>query len=92
MHFALCKKQQHSQKQDFFRDFGVAEAPPGFQAGWSDCIYFSFFDHLLILNSELVFVLTRYSAISEFSPGILLGGGRVSFVALGPLEPQTARL
>jgi hypothetical protein len=23
-----------------FRDFGVAEAPPGFQAGWSDCMYF----------------------------------------------------
>jgi hypothetical protein len=39
MHFLLCKEQQHSQKQDFFRDYGVAEAPPGFQAGWSDCMY-----------------------------------------------------
>jgi hypothetical protein len=39
MHFALCKEQQHSQKQDF-RGYGVAEAPPGFQAGWSDCICF----------------------------------------------------
>jgi hypothetical protein len=27
----FCKEQQHSQKQEFFRDFGVAEAPPGFQ-------------------------------------------------------------
>jgi hypothetical protein len=24
----------------FFRDYGLAEAPPGFQAGWSDCILF----------------------------------------------------
>jgi hypothetical protein len=24
-----------------FRDYGVAEAPPGFQGGWSDCMYFS---------------------------------------------------
>jgi hypothetical protein len=23
-----------------FRDYGVAEAPPDFQAGWSDCMYF----------------------------------------------------
>jgi hypothetical protein len=37
MHFALCKEQQNSQKQN---DYGVAEAPPGFQAGWSDCMYF----------------------------------------------------
>jgi hypothetical protein len=27
-------------KTGFFRDYGVAEAPPGFQAGWSDCMYF----------------------------------------------------
>jgi hypothetical protein len=32
MHFALCKEQQHSQKQDFC-DYGVAQASPGFQAG-----------------------------------------------------------
>jgi hypothetical protein len=24
MHFALCKEQQHSQKQEFLSDFGVA--------------------------------------------------------------------
>jgi hypothetical protein len=36
VYFALYKEQQHTQKQDFFRDYGVAEAPPGFQAGWSD--------------------------------------------------------
>jgi hypothetical protein len=27
-------------KTGIFRDFGVAEAPPGFQAGWSGCMYF----------------------------------------------------
>jgi hypothetical protein len=26
-------------KTGIFRDFGVAEAPPGFQASWSDCMY-----------------------------------------------------
>jgi hypothetical protein len=43
MHFALCKEQQHSQTQEIFRDYGVAEAPPGFQAGWSDCVYLSYY-------------------------------------------------
>jgi hypothetical protein len=32
MHFALCKEQQHSQT-GIIRDYGIAEAPPGFQAG-----------------------------------------------------------
>jgi hypothetical protein len=27
-------------KTEIFRDYGVAEAPPGFQAGWSNCMYF----------------------------------------------------
>jgi hypothetical protein len=27
-------------KTGIFRDYGVAESPPGFQAGWSDCMYF----------------------------------------------------
>jgi hypothetical protein len=27
-------------KTGIFRDFGVAEAPSGFQAGWYDCMYF----------------------------------------------------
>jgi hypothetical protein len=36
MHSPLCKEQQHSQKTGIFRDYGAAEAPPGFQAGCSD--------------------------------------------------------
>jgi hypothetical protein len=27
-------------KTGIFRDFGIAEAFPDFQAGWSDCMYF----------------------------------------------------
>jgi hypothetical protein len=27
-------------KTGVFRDYGVAEAPSDFQAGWSDCMYF----------------------------------------------------
>jgi hypothetical protein len=33
------QKATAQSKTGIFRDFGVAEAPPGFQAGWSDCMY-----------------------------------------------------
>jgi hypothetical protein len=41
MDFEL-RKEPHSsfQKLIIFIGYGAAEAPPGFQAGWSDCIYF----------------------------------------------------
>jgi hypothetical protein len=52
---ALCKEQQHSQKTGIFRDEGVAEAPPGFQAGWSDCVYVFFSLFLFILFAHLEF-------------------------------------
>jgi hypothetical protein len=38
-------------KTGIFRDYGVAEAPPGFQAGWSDCTYKFIF--LFILFADL---------------------------------------
>jgi hypothetical protein len=39
---AICIVQRTTaqSKKGMFRDCGVAEAPPGFQAGWSDCMYF----------------------------------------------------
>jgi hypothetical protein len=43
MRLSLSKEQQHSPKQEFFRGFGLAEAPLGFQVGWSDCMYFALF-------------------------------------------------
>jgi hypothetical protein len=39
--FCIVQKATAQSKKDFFRDCGVAEAPPAFQAGWSDCMYFS---------------------------------------------------
>jgi hypothetical protein len=49
-------------KTGFFRDYGVAEAPPGFQAGWSDCMYvFSLF--LFILFAHLELMQPRHSSL-----------------------------
>jgi hypothetical protein len=36
-------------KTGIFSDYGVAEAPPGFQAGWSDCTYFFSFCSFCLL-------------------------------------------
>jgi hypothetical protein len=56
-------------KTGFFRDYGVAEAPPGFQAGWSDCTYyFSFF--LFILFAHLGFPCT-FCALFIFTYSVL---------------------
>jgi hypothetical protein len=50
----LCIVQRViAQSNRIFRDCGVAEDPPGFQAGWSDRMYFSLF--LLILFAHLEF-------------------------------------
>jgi hypothetical protein len=38
----------------FFHDYGLAEDPLGFQAGWSDCMYFFSFS-LFILFTHLEF-------------------------------------
>jgi hypothetical protein len=51
-------------KTGFFRGYGVAEAPPGFQAGWSDGMYFfSLFLFILFahldLNAAQTFVSLR---------------------------------
>jgi hypothetical protein len=92
MHFALLKEQQHSQKKDFFRDYGVAKAPPGFQAGWSDCLYFFLSNcsfHLLIWSFRVSFCIHEgtlpYRSVAQMSCRKEV---RVSFVVLGVLEPQ----
>jgi hypothetical protein len=38
--FCIVQRATVQSKTGILRDFGVAEAPPGFKAGWSDCIYF----------------------------------------------------
>jgi hypothetical protein len=77
-----------------FRGWGVAEAPPVFQAGWFDCMYFSIplsvsFAHLEFLYEFCTCEGTvpyRSSAQMSFREEVV-----VSFVVLGILEPQTAR-
>jgi hypothetical protein len=34
--FCIVQRATAQSKTGIFRDCGVAEAPPGFQAGWSD--------------------------------------------------------
>jgi hypothetical protein len=36
----IVQRVTAQSKTGVFCDYGVAEAPPGFQAGWSDCMYF----------------------------------------------------
>jgi hypothetical protein len=38
--FCIVQRATAQSNTGMFRDYGVAEAPPGFQAGWSDCMYF----------------------------------------------------
>jgi hypothetical protein len=52
--FCIVQRATEQSKTGFFRDYGVAEAPPGFQAGWSYCVYF-FSLFLFILFSHLGF-------------------------------------
>jgi hypothetical protein len=38
----MVQRAAAQSKTGIFRDNGTAEAPPGFQAGWSDYMYFCF--------------------------------------------------
>jgi hypothetical protein len=49
------------KKTGFFRDYGVAETPPGFQAGWSDCMHF-FSLFLFISFAHLELMQPRHSS------------------------------
>jgi hypothetical protein len=75
------------------RGCGLAEAPPGFQAGWSDCMIFFFLDLFISLNHlEFSCTLLRgHTAVSKLSPDFCSDEVGVFFVALGILEPKTAR-
>jgi hypothetical protein len=41
--FCIVQRETAKSKTGTFRDYVLAEAPPGFQAGWSDCVYFPHF-------------------------------------------------
>jgi hypothetical protein len=38
--FRIVQSATEQSETEIFRGCGAAEAPPGFQAGWSDCIFF----------------------------------------------------
>jgi hypothetical protein len=37
--FFIEQRATAQSRTGIFRDYGKAEAPPGFQAGWSDCMF-----------------------------------------------------
>jgi hypothetical protein len=52
--FCVVQRATAQSKTGFFCDYGVAEAPPGFLAGWSGCMYFfSLFLFILFAYLEL---------------------------------------
>jgi hypothetical protein len=59
--FCMCKGRQRSQKQDFVCGCSVAEAPPVFEASWSDCMYFSVssFFSFVSVNFEVAYLTAR---------------------------------
>jgi hypothetical protein len=59
--FCIVQRATAQSKIGNFRDCGVAEAPPGFQAGWSDCMYF-FSLFLFILFAHLEIMQPRHSS------------------------------
>jgi hypothetical protein len=81
-------------KTGIVRGYGATEAPSGFQAGWFECVYFSHFCsfRLLIYNFRVSFCthegIAPYRSSAQMPCREEVG---VSFVALGILEPQTAR-
>jgi hypothetical protein len=59
--FCIVQRATARSKAGTFRDCGVAEAPPGFQAGWSDCMHF-FSLFLFILFAHLEIMQPRHSS------------------------------
>jgi hypothetical protein len=58
-----------SKKTGIFRDYGVAEVPPGFQAGRSDCMFFflSFRSFSLLIWSFRVSFCTHEGTVPHRS-------------------------
>jgi hypothetical protein len=51
----IVQRTTAQSKTGIFRDYDVAEAPPGFQAGWSDCVCFFFFSFCSFFSAYLAF-------------------------------------
>jgi hypothetical protein len=50
--FCIVQTATAQSKKEIFRVYGAAEASPGFQAGWSNCMYF-FLSFLFFLFAHL---------------------------------------
>jgi hypothetical protein len=79
--FCIAQRATAMSRTGIFRGYGEAEAPPGFQAGWSDCKYFLFYLSLFIFFAHLEFLCIflfslGYIAVSKLSPDVLSRGGR----------------
>jgi hypothetical protein len=59
--FCIVQRAAAQSKTGIFRDNVAAEAPPGFQAGWSYCMYF-FSLFLFILFAQLELIQPRHSS------------------------------
>jgi hypothetical protein len=51
--FCIVQRATAQSKTGIFRDYGDTEAPPGFQAAWSDCMYFFSFFALFVRSSGI---------------------------------------
>jgi hypothetical protein len=87
-----CARATAQSKTGIFRDYGVAEVPPGFQAGWFDCVYFFFSLSAHLARSSGFSVFVSFAHL-EFpcklvlmmvqrpigaQPGFFSGGARLS--------------
>jgi hypothetical protein len=59
--FCIVQTATAQSKTGIFCDYGVAEALPDFQAGWSDCMHF-FSLFLFILFAHLELMQPRHSS------------------------------
>jgi hypothetical protein len=61
--FCIAQRATAQSQKGIFRDCRVAEAPPGFQAGWSDYMhFFSLFLFILFAQSSQVKLLITNNA------------------------------
>jgi hypothetical protein len=93
--FCIVQRVTAQSKTGISFDYGVTEAPPGFKAGWSDCMYFSlsFCSFCPLIWVFRVSFCTHegtlpFRSSAQMSCREEVG---VSIVVTGVLEPQIAR-
>jgi hypothetical protein len=91
--FCIVQRATAQSKTGIFRDCGVAEALPGFQAGWSDCMdfFFSLSVHFVCssgVTAAQKFVSLRRLNHENFEREIKL---TYAFYSLGSIPSQLYR-